>query len=366
MKAFLQKQNQPQPTLSSQAQRYDVHARSSFTSPLAHDFSRIPVQPRLAVSSPGDIYEQEADRLSEQLVNISGQTTRTGQERELLRTKRAGSNQLRPDSVPSIVDEVLDSPGESLSTETRANLEPRFGYDFSNIRVHTNERAAESARAVKARAYTVGDNIVFGAGQYAPFNSRGQKLLAHELVHVVQQDGGQQIIARTPDDDMGGRTIPASMPQKVLEAERKKKEKAIAQHEDEQRIVIDLMDKARKIQPDPKKGLNDPDNLLHNSVELFDSGRFRLTVLSPTHYLSDLHFDTRIRHAKVGGNYPVLEPPNPQQPGVGGLVFDSSALARFIPGASTSPSSGPATIQTLPAKVERAPGEAAPKETPAP
>jgi len=68
-------------------------------------------------------------------------------------------------------------------------MEPRFGHDFSQVRVHTNAKVAESARAVNALAYTVGRDVVFGVGQYAPTTSAGQRLLAHELTHVVQQQG---------------------------------------------------------------------------------------------------------------------------------------------------------------------------------
>lgn len=89
--------------------------------------------------------------------------------------------------VPSVVGEVLRSPGRPLDSETRAYMEPRLGHDFSKVRVHTDERAAESARAVEARAYTVGRDVVFAAGNYAPRTVEGRRLLAHELTHVVQQ-----------------------------------------------------------------------------------------------------------------------------------------------------------------------------------
>jgi peptidoglycan hydrolase-like protein with peptidoglycan-binding domain len=81
----------------------------------------------------------------------------------------------------------LRAPGQPLDRETRAFMEPRFGHDFSRVRVHTDARASESARAVNAFAYTVGRNVVFDAGQYAPHSRDGQQLLAHELTHVVQQ-----------------------------------------------------------------------------------------------------------------------------------------------------------------------------------
>lgn len=89
--------------------------------------------------------------------------------------------------APSIVREVLRSPGQPLDAETRAFMEPRFGHDFSQVRIHTDARAAESAAAVNALAYTVGHAVVFGGGQYAPQSMNGQRLLAHELTHVVQQ-----------------------------------------------------------------------------------------------------------------------------------------------------------------------------------
>jgi len=90
---------------------------------------------------------------------------------------------------PLVVQEVLSSPGQALDEVTRSLMESRFGYDFSKVRVHTDSRAAESARAVNALAYTAGHDIVFGAGQYAPHSREGQKLLSHELAHVAQQAG---------------------------------------------------------------------------------------------------------------------------------------------------------------------------------
>ncbi|HTQ30574.1 MAG TPA: DUF4157 domain-containing protein [Opitutaceae bacterium] len=103
----------------------------------------------------------------------------------------AGSNcgrgVLTPEA-PSIVHDVLRSSGQPLESTTRAFMEPRFGYDFSRVRVHTDAKAAESAAAVSAQAYTVGSNIVFGSGRGGAEN---KQLLAHELAHVVQQGGRQ-------------------------------------------------------------------------------------------------------------------------------------------------------------------------------
>ena len=101
--------------------------------------------------------------------------------------QRAAVNSAPTNGVPPIVHDVLNSPGQPLDTGTRAFMEPRFGHDFSGVRVHTDGKAAESAKSVNALAYTVGRNVVFGTGQYAPGTGEGRRLLAHELTHVVQQ-----------------------------------------------------------------------------------------------------------------------------------------------------------------------------------
>jgi hypothetical protein len=111
------------------------------------------------------------------------------------RRRTSGDQQIRRRSfsrielgvVPTMVKEVLRSPGQPLDSATRAFFERRFGHSFSAVRVHTDAKAAESARAVNARSYTVGRDIVFEAGQYAPTTREGRRLLAHELTHVVQQ-----------------------------------------------------------------------------------------------------------------------------------------------------------------------------------
>jgi hypothetical protein len=91
--------------------------------------------------------------------------------------------------VPPIVHKALASPGQPLNPATRAFMEPRFGYDFSRVRVRSGSTAEQSAEEVSAHAYTVGHDIVFGAGQFAPETPDGRRLIAHELTHVVQQTG---------------------------------------------------------------------------------------------------------------------------------------------------------------------------------
>jgi hypothetical protein len=89
----------------------------------------------------------------------------------------------------ALVQEVLYSPGSLLDPDVRAPMESRFGRDFGHVRLHTDDQAAASARALNARAYTVGAHIVFGQGRYSPGTRKGLWLLAHELAHVVQQRG---------------------------------------------------------------------------------------------------------------------------------------------------------------------------------
>jgi hypothetical protein len=101
--------------------------------------------------------------------------------------QRSSAGREPPGTVPPIVHEVLRSPGQSLDPATRAFMEPRFGHDFSKVRVHTDARAAEAAASVDARAFTSGRSVAFGPGEYAPQTAAGRRLLAHELAHVVQQ-----------------------------------------------------------------------------------------------------------------------------------------------------------------------------------
>jgi len=93
----------------------------------------------------------------------------------------------QPAEIPPIVHEALRSPGQSLDSATRRFMESRFGHEFSRVRVHTDSRAAESARAVNAFAYTVGPDVVFATGQYDPDSKVGRELIAHELTHTLQQ-----------------------------------------------------------------------------------------------------------------------------------------------------------------------------------
>jgi hypothetical protein len=123
--------------------------------------------------------------------------------------QRAAVNENAPEQVPDIVYDVLRSPGQPLDRGTREFMEGRFNHDFSAVRIHTDDRAAESARSVSARAYTVGSDVVFRHNMYRPSTTDGQRLLAHELAHVVQQQGskasgasGLKLGARHSDEEV--------------------------------------------------------------------------------------------------------------------------------------------------------------------
>lgn len=154
-------------------------------------------QAKLAVSRPGDMYEREADRVAEQVVRMPDPTLRplatAGPDHLVQRKAETATSQAVPDSFTQSL-----GPGRPLDAATRVFFEPRFGQDFSHVRVHTDARAAESARSVNALAYTVGRDVVFGEGHYAPGTSVGRRLLAHELTHVVQQQGRLGAIQRQP------------------------------------------------------------------------------------------------------------------------------------------------------------------------
>src|SRR6266567_1104736 len=109
-----------------------------------------------------------------------------------LEAQQASPNVKPTSTLPSSVHNVLRSPGQPLAPATRAFMEAGFGQDLSHVRIHTDSKAAESAHHINALAYTAGNDIVFGKGQYAPGTSEGKRLIAHELTHVAQQ--GMQTI----------------------------------------------------------------------------------------------------------------------------------------------------------------------------
>jgi hypothetical protein len=204
------------------------------------------IQAKLRVSDPNDAYEQEADRVAEQVLNNSStpseinaklsmpNTERVGRKRSACDMKEMGKEKQlmsiggrksssstiaiqKSDNLANEVIAVSGGESSSLDTSTREFMETRFGFDFSIVRVHTGTQAAASARSVNSLAYTVGNDIVFGEAQYMPYTLQGKKLLAHELTHVVQQNSqssyNNQSTAIYRQEDDGSTDEGVSMPQ---------------------------------------------------------------------------------------------------------------------------------------------------------
>jgi hypothetical protein len=173
-------------------------------------------QTKLTVGQPNDTYEQEADQLADQVMRmpdpvvqsqspeeeetlhtspLAGKITPLIQrqspkeEEEPLQAKAASETASTVDSNVEGNINNLRGGGQPLPEPVRNYFEPRFGYDFSQVRVHTDSKAADTAQAVNAKAFTLGQDIVFNTGQYSPEHEEGKKLIAHELTHVVQQTG---------------------------------------------------------------------------------------------------------------------------------------------------------------------------------
>jgi hypothetical protein len=183
---------------------------------------KLGIQTKLKISEPGDQYEQEADRIADAIMHLPAPSVQRQMEQEeeeeekervqkksianpitpliqrqaLLEMEeeeeedlmqRKESNNPAPIQDSAIVHEALHSTGQPLDRETRTFMESRFGYNFSQVRVHTNSQATAAAAAVNAKAYTVKQDIVFGSGWYTPTSYDGKHLIAHELTHVMQQ-----------------------------------------------------------------------------------------------------------------------------------------------------------------------------------
>lgn len=161
--------------------------------------------PGLQISQPSDSHEVEADRAADQIMRMPDGATaapiaQTADESTVSRSCSSCASSGAGSDPSEVVEHGTSGGGHSLDPQTRSFMEPRFGQDFSDVRVHTGSRAAESASSIGATAYTVGRDIVFGADRYAPHTSQGRALLAHELTHTVQQANTYYPqIARTAD-----------------------------------------------------------------------------------------------------------------------------------------------------------------------
>ena len=158
-------------------------------------------QPKLTINNPGDQYEKEANDMADKVMRMGQPFIQTKplpitsvqrkcarcEEEKKAQRKELNGNEITDHSFESYISNINGS-GQSLSNEIRNFYEPRFGYDFSDVKVHTDSIAAKSAQSINAQAYTSGNNIVFNSGQYSPNTDSGKRLLGHELTHVLQQN----------------------------------------------------------------------------------------------------------------------------------------------------------------------------------
>jgi hypothetical protein len=201
---------------------------------------RLPLlQPKLRIGALNDPLEREADNVADQVMRMNLTNVLSSGPQQIQRKcatcekeeqeaasaaplrisrkcahcyeeektiqKKSGTSSSSAQSLHSearpLVHSVLRSPGQPLADDDLAFFTPRFGFDFSRVRIHTDDTAAESAYSVNALAYTSGSNIAFAAGHYQPCMDTGRRLLAHELAHVVQQAGGSTVeaVQRQPE-----------------------------------------------------------------------------------------------------------------------------------------------------------------------
>jgi outer membrane protein OmpA-like peptidoglycan-associated protein len=172
------------------------------------------IQAKFSVSQPDDPEEREADQVARKIMRAHAgppastpcACSESGEPCEECQQKspgihRSATRPSAPAHVPRIVSDTLRSVGHPIDAASRAFFEPRFGRDFSQVRIHSDPAASESARSIGARAYTAGEHIVFDSSAYTPQNAEGKELLAHELTHVVQQSGPGPSRARSAPSD---------------------------------------------------------------------------------------------------------------------------------------------------------------------
>lgn len=162
------------------------------------------LQAKLTIGSVDDPLEHEADAVAEQVMRmpdpqlsvtetplrVSRKCAACEDEDRSVQRKGTDAPQVTEDTAPPLVHDVLRSAGQPFDPRTRAFFEARYGRDFANVRIHTETAAEQAASSVSARAFTVGDHIVFGSGAFEPASRAGRQLIAHELAHVVQQSSG--------------------------------------------------------------------------------------------------------------------------------------------------------------------------------
>ncbi|GAB5398574.1 MAG: hypothetical protein Aureis2KO_01590 [Aureisphaera sp.] len=192
-----------------------AHFISNSKQPESPFFFPANIQPKLAIGQVNDSYEKEADSIANKVISTSTQSNSLVSQISPLNTcstqrKTTNTNGSKSNSKNLMASSQLESKintskggGSAMDTDTQTEMSQKFGTNFGDVRIHTDQPSIQMNRQLGAKAFTVGNDIYFNQGQYSPNNQQGKHLLAHELTHVVQQQGIQQI-QKTPD--FGGGT----------------------------------------------------------------------------------------------------------------------------------------------------------------
>ncbi|MEO6232014.1 MAG: DUF4157 domain-containing protein [Ferruginibacter sp.] len=201
-------------------------------------------QPKLTINTPNDQYEQEADAIADKvmrmakpgvqlkplpIIAIQRKCAHCEDEEQQLQRKETNDEEVTADYNLESHIRGLSGGGQPLPNDLRNFYEPRFGYDFSNVKIHTNTDAAKSAESINALAYTSGNHIVFNSGEFSPGTDTGKKLLGHELTHVVQQADSNSMASRS-----------------IMRKEKKPEDKYAACSATQQSKLKPIMEDARK------------------------------------------------------------------------------------------------------------------------
>jgi hypothetical protein len=182
-------------------------AASNLTRPVQGSGRRHSLPSKLTIGPVDDPLEREADTLAERVIRMEApaqvhpadvaiqrrcaacesETKRTNEDESPIQAKASPSSKGPATADVHAAARAVEHGGAPLPGEVRSYFEPRFGHDFSRVRIHADGQAAAAARAVRARAFTLGSDIVFDGGEYAPSTLEGRRLIAHELAHVLQQ-----------------------------------------------------------------------------------------------------------------------------------------------------------------------------------
>ncbi|MCP4133756.1 MAG: DUF4157 domain-containing protein [bacterium] len=172
----------------------DIHRKEAVTASRSIVGEKAPAiiegQAKMTVGSANDIYEIEADRVAAQVVNMSDADVSRKTSEVEIQAKGSSAGSFTVDSGVESGIRSMKGCGSPLGESAGKYYGARFGHDFSNVRVHTGDRADSLNKAINARAFTTGNDIFFANGEYSPATRTGKMLMAHELTHVVQQKGG--------------------------------------------------------------------------------------------------------------------------------------------------------------------------------